>query len=297
MALIDDLQAACALLRPNEPLSRHTSFGIGGPAEFYADVNTREELIALHRVLQEQPRPVFFLGAGSNLLVSDRGVRGLVIHLQGDFRQIRFDGERVWAGAAAWMPTLSKQCAERGLSGAEALIGVPGTLGGGLVMNAGTRDGVLGDVVESIDVLEPAGRERALERPEIHFSYRRSNLEGRWLLGARLRLKPAEPSSIMSRIDELLKARARTQPLATSNCGSVFKNPPERAAAQFIEEAGLKGLAVGGARVSERHANFIINEKNARADDVRELMSEIQKRVFEKFGLRLEPEVKLVGEW
>ena len=157
MTVVNPLFAACAQVREQEPLARHTSFAIGGPADYFADVTRLDELIALRRVVTEQKLPVFFIGAGSNLLVSDRGIRGLVIHLQGDFRAITFQGTTVRVGAGAWMPVLAKQAAERGLSGVEALIGVPGTVGGGLIMNAGTRDGCMGDVTKRVDVLTESG--------------------------------------------------------------------------------------------------------------------------------------------
>lgn len=295
--LADELAAACRTLRVKEPLARHTSWAIGGPADFYADVIALDELKALRLLSVRHKLPVFFLGAGSNLLVSDRGIRGLVIHLQGDFRRIEFDGPRAKVGAAAWMPTLVKQAAEKGLGGIESLIGVPGTIGGGLVMNAGTRDGVLGDSVEAVDVLTETAEVKTISKAEMGFSYRHSNALGWWILGATLLLKAEERSSIMTKVDTYLQYRARTQPLATSNCGSVFKNPPHNAAARLIEEAGLKGFSIGGARVSERHANFIINESNATANDVQALMIHIQQRVNEKFSIQLEPEVKKVGEW
>jgi UDP-N-acetylmuramate dehydrogenase len=296
-ALEDALRAACPALKVQERLARHTSLAIGGPADYYADVQALQELQALHHVVQSTQTPVFFIGAGSNLLVSDKGWRGLVIHLQGDFRKIDIQGERVVVGAGAWMPTVVKQCAEKGLAGIEALIGVPGTIGGGLVMNAGTRDGVLGDVVESIDTLSADSQVQTLSRNEFQFEYRRSTLLGRWITAASLRLKAEERSTIISRVESYLQYRTRTQPLATSNCGSVFKNPEGKAAAQLIEQAGLKGTQIGGARISERHANFIINEKQATAADVQALMTLAQKSVSEKFGVHLEPEVKLVGEW
>jgi UDP-N-acetylmuramate dehydrogenase len=296
-SLADALRAACKSLKVDEPLSKHTSLAIGGPADYYADVSTREELIALRKALQAHPLPVFFLGAGSNLLVSDQGIRGVVIHLQGDFRKTFFEGPVVQAGAGAWMPALVKQCAEKGLSGIESLIGVPGTIGGGLVMNAGTREGVLGDVVETVEVLDEPGKVRALSKDALKFSYRHSALEGIWILSATLRLKASERSFIMARIDDLLRYRADTQPLGTSNCGSVFKNPEGHAAARLVEQSGFKGVRCGGAQVSERHANFIINTGQAMARDVRQLMQQIQDKVFEKFGVRLEPEIKLVGEW
>jgi len=195
------------------------------------------------------------------------------------------------------MPTLAKQAAEHGLAGVESLIGVPGTIGGGLVMNAGTREGWLGNVVVTIQVLGEALRVESLKSDEFTFSYRHSNLEGRWILGAELALKSDDPASIMKRIETLLQYRSKTQPLTSSNCGSVFKNPAEGPAAQWIEKSGFKGKAVGGARVSERHANFIINERHATAAEVRELMKQIQEAVQKQFNVRLEPEVKFAGEW
>jgi UDP-N-acetylmuramate dehydrogenase len=297
MALIDDLKNACPSVRENEALARHTSFAIGGPARWYADVNARDELQALRRVVRQHALPVFFLGAGSNILVADGGVAGLVIHLQGDFRKAVFDGAQVTAGAGAWLPSLAKQCAERGLAGIESLIGVPGTIGGGVVMNAGTRDGVLGDVVASIEVLNEAGDYQTFPGSEANFSYRHSKLEGSWVAGATLLLRPEDSTSIMKRLETYLHYRSQTQPLATNNCGSVFKNPPGGAAAKWVEQAGLKGKSIGGARVSERHANFIINEKGASAADVRALIEQIQSAVRERFGVELQPEVKFVGEW
>lgn len=295
--LVAELTAACKSLRVKEPLSRHTSWAIGGPADYFAEVGSLRELQALRQVVSQHHLPYFFLGAGSNLLVSDRGIRGLVIHLLGDFRHISFNSPHVTVGAGAWMPTLSKQCAEKGLAGVESLIGVPGTVGGGVVMNAGTREGVLGDVVESVKVLDEQAQAQSIPLEKLGFTYRHSNAMGWWITEATLLLRPEDRSSIMARVESLLQYRTRTQPLATSNCGSVFKNPPNDAAARLIEQAGMKGVAVGGARVSERHANFILNEKQASAQDVRELMTQIQRKVQAQFSVHLEPEVKCVGEW
>jgi UDP-N-acetylmuramate dehydrogenase len=297
MSVADAIRAACPGLKTQEPLSRHTSLAVGGPADYYADANSLQELVSLRKISTSERLPVFFLGAGSNLLVSDKGIRGLVIHLQGEFKRVEFEGTRVKAGAGVMMPALAKQAAERGLSGIESLIGVPGTIGGGLVMNAGTREGWLGTVVTSVQVIGDSLESETLDSKALDFNYRHSNLEGKWITAAELTLKSDEPASIMKRIESLLQYRTRTQPLTTANCGSVFKNPAEGPAAQWIEKAGFKGTAVGGARVSERHANFIINEGQATAQDVRELISRIQKKVQEQFSVRLEPEVKFAGEW
>src|SRR5258706_8724537 len=205
MSLADEIQAACSGVKAQEPLFRHTSLAIGGPADFYADVNTLPELIALRTISHSHRLPVFFLGAGSNLLVSDRGIRGLVIHLQGDFRRVEFNGTKVKVGAGVMMPALAKQAAERGLSGVESLIGVPGTIGGGLVMNAGTREGWLGSGVSSVQVLGDSLQLESKSPEDLAFEYRHSNLEGQWVVGGELVLKSDEPASIMKRIDTLLQ--------------------------------------------------------------------------------------------
>jgi UDP-N-acetylmuramate dehydrogenase len=243
------LFAACAHVREQEPLARHTSFAIGGPADYFADVSRLDELAALRRVAAEQKLPVFFIGAGSNLLVSDRGIRGLVIHLQGDFRSLQFQDATVRVGAGTWMPVLAKQAATQGLSGVEALIGVPGTVGGGLIMNAGTTDGWIGNVTTGVEVLTESGEVQTLGADQFGFAYRRSRLGGFWITGATLALKRSDAKTVQEKIDAIIGYRSRTQPLATSNCGSVFKNPEGRFAAQLIEDAGLKGQAIGGARV------------------------------------------------
>jgi len=297
MPVLDDLKAACSSVRVHEPLAKYTSFNIGGPADYYAEVNTVDELIQLRKVSTAHHLPVFFLGAGSNLLVSDKGIRGLVIHLQGDFKRIEFKENHVTVGAGAMMPTLSKQAAEHGLSGVEAMIGIPGTIGGGLIMNAGTVNGWLGTRVQSVQALGNTLRIEKISSQEAEFDYRHSALEGKWIIGAELLLEASDSESVLARIDEIMKYRTQTQPLTVPNCGSVFKNPLNSFAARWIENAGLKGTRFGGACVSERHANFIINDKGAKASDVDELMRHIQKKVLTLFDVRLEPEVKKVGEW
>jgi len=284
-------------LQKSVTLAPYTTFKIGGPAEFFVDVQTLDELITLRQAVREKPMPVFFIGAGSNLLVSDKGIRGLVIHLSGEFKTIAFDGEKVRIGAGAMMPMLSKQAADRGLSGVEALIGVPGTVGGGLVMNAGTKDGWIGDVTQSVEALDDSGKIQTLTKNDFGFAYRTSALTDYWLVAANLLLKSTNAVTVRTKIDTIMQYRMRTQPLTTANCGSVFKNPEGGHAADYIERAGLKGTAVGGARISEKHANFIINEKKASATDVWTLIEMAQSRVREKFKVELEPEVKRVGDW
>jgi UDP-N-acetylmuramate dehydrogenase len=298
MSIAENLRRVFPALKTQEILAKRTTLGVGGPAEYFADVSSLPELVTLRKAANELKLPVFFLGSGSNLLISDRGIAGLVIHLQGDFRKIEFQEQEVKVGAGVMMPMLAKQAAEKGLSGVESLIGVPGTIGGGLVMNAGTREGWLGHVVKEVDLLNPKGQVETVAAAACEFNYRSSALEQRWVVGARLQLKKDDPVAVAQRMNALLEYRARTQPLATSNCGSVFKNPTEGPAAQWIEKAGLKGtLQVGRARVSDRHANFIITENGATASHVDELIQKIQEKVFADFHVRLEPEVKRVGVW
>jgi UDP-N-acetylmuramate dehydrogenase len=230
--------------------------------------------------------------------VRDGGVRGVVIRLCGEFERIEFlERDRVHAGAAVRVPQLVSQCAERGLGGDESLVGIPGTVGGALVMNAGTREGEIGALVESVDVLDPDQKEtKSLPRSELEFSYRASNLQGRVVVGATLQLKPGDKRVIMGRVQQFQQKRRQTQPIHTFNVGSTFKNPPGRFAAQLIEEVGLKGLTCGGARISPMHANFIENFSGAKASDVLTLVDRVRAKVRQDRGVELELEMKVIGE-
>lgn len=282
--------------RVREPLAPHTTFRIGGPADFYLEVRRLEDLKRLLEESRSRSLPLFVLGFGSNLLVLDRGVRGVVVRLRGEFESIKFlGGGAVHAGAAVRLPKLSTACAEKGLCGTESLVGVPGTVGGALVMNAGTRDGEIGPLVCEVEVLEEGELVR-LSRPRLEFRYRSSNLADRFVVGATLELKPGDKVDIIKRIRGFQKRRAETQPIHTYNVGSVFKNPPGHFVAKLIEGAGLKGARCGGAKVSELHANFIENDKKASARDVLGLVDKIRAAVRESSGIELELEMKVVGE-
>lgn len=282
----------------DEPLRLHTTFRIGGPADCYWEPRNKEELVAALRAAREHQLPVFLLGWGSNLLVQDSGIRGLVLRLRGDFEKVEFLGDRrVRAGCGVRVPQLAAFCAEKGLAGAEPLVGVPGTVGGALVMNAGTRDGEIGALVFEVEILDTITLEAAvLPAAALDFSYRRSSLEGRIVLGCILELKPGDKGDIIRRIGQFQQKRLQTQPVHTYNVGSIFKNPPEKFAAKMIEDAGLKGTVVGGARVSEVHANFIENFSGATAADVLELVRLIRDRIKSGYGEDLELEMKVVGE-
>lgn len=297
-----DWRAGLAALFPDarfdEPLSRHTTFRIGGPADALVTARTAGDLARLLRFCRRRRVPVFPLGFGSNLLVLDGGVRGVVLRLAGDFSRVEFPGgTRVRAGAGVRVPHLALRCAERGLAGVEPLVGVPGTVGGALVMNAGTRDGEIGALVRWVESLDPKSLKAVrLPRSRLRFSYRSSSLGRRVVLGAELQLRPGDKVDIIDRVKKFQAVRLKTQPVHSFNVGSVFKNPPGRFVAQLIEESGLKGAVSGGARISPKHANFIENFDRARARDVLRLVDMARGAVRTRTGIELELEMKVVGE-
>lgn len=291
-------------IRPNEPLRRHTTFGIGGPAQFFACPSDRAALAALLAACRSRALAVRVIGAGSNLLVSDRGVAGMVISLAGaEFRRIQRRGVRVSAGAGLPLAQLVAYCSRRGLSGAEFLCGIPGTLGGALVMNAGIserrkgrqRQRWIGDLVESVEVMDYNGAVRRLAGADLSWAYRRSNLGGMVVLSARLRLKrSADAQAVPAAVAAYRRKRAGTQDTAGRSAGCVFKNPAaDMPAGKLIDLCGAKGLRSGKAMVSGRHANFIVARPGASAADVRRLMRLVQQRVKKKFAVSLEPEIEL----
>ncbi|UPT72972.1 MAG: FAD-binding protein [Elusimicrobiota bacterium] len=227
MSWIDELDRAGLAPLRDEPLAKHTSFKIGGPSDAFVTARNRAEASTALRVARAANVPVLFLGWGSNLLVRDKGVRGLTLALGGEFERVEFPGpELVRAGAAARVPQLVVACAERGLAGLEPIVGVPGCVGGALVMNAGTRDGEIGPFVEEVETLDSAGAARTLKRSELRFEYRSSNLGNSLVLSSLLRLKPGVKADIMAVVARYQSIRKKTQPIHTYNVGSTFKNPP-----------------------------------------------------------------------
>ncbi len=279
-------------------MADHTTFRIGGPADAFVQLHRASELAPLFGFLKDKGVPWFMLGWGSNLLVRDGGIRGVVVRLRGTFDALRrLEGNRVRAGAGVRVPRLVSFCASHALAGAEPLVGVPGEVGGALVMNAGTREGEIGDMVREVEIFDPETLTPERWGPDrLSFAYRRSNLEGRVVLGAALELKAGGKVDIMTRVRESQERRRKTQPIHTFNVGSVFKNPPGQFVAKLIEQAGLKGLALGGARVSPLHANFIENHAGAAARDVLALVERLRSDVRSRFGVELELEMKVVGE-
>lgn len=280
-----------------EPMSRHTYLRLGGPARGYAEPATPAELERLLDWARTHRIGLRVLGGGSNLLVADEGVDALVVSLRRCCGRFAFAGETVTAGAAVMLPALARAAQRAGLGGLEFAIGIPGTVGGALNSNAGIGDGRdIGALVEQVEVLGAGGR-MTLPRTRLWFDYRASSLRGAGVLvlAATLRLHARPAEEIEAEMRALLATRQATQPTAEPNAGSIFRNPPGDAAGRLIDTAGLAGLAHGGARVSERHANFIVHDGGATAADVVALMTAVQARVLAAHGVRLRPEIEYWG--
>lgn len=292
------LRAACGeRVRAGVPLAPFTTFRVGGPAALFLEAGSEEDLRTVAEVVREPALPVLVLGRGSNVLVSDAGFPGLAVRLGPAFRWATAEPPRIRAGGAMALPALAGVALQHALSGFEWAVAVPASFGGAVRMNAGAHGGELAEVLETAEVLDLSTGERVVVRAEdAGFRYRGSSLPDPGIvLAGTLRLRPGDPEAIRARMDEIREWRRQHQPLAEPSCGSVFKNPPGASAARLIDEAGLKGLAVGGAQVSVKHANFIVTRSGARAEDVAALIRTVQERVAERTGVVLEPEVHLVG--
>jgi UDP-N-acetylmuramate dehydrogenase len=293
LALPPDL--AARVLR-DEPLSKHTSWRVGGPADLFFRPRDVADLAAFIQGL-EPSMPVFWLGLGSNVLVRDGGVRAAVIATHGAFDELdRVGTDAVDCGAGVACAKLAKQCVKWGLGPAEFFAGIPGTLGGALAMNAGAFGGETWRHVVSVTTIDRQGATHQRDASEYRVSYRHVEAPAQeWFLAARLRFDP-KPDVTADQIRDLLARRKQTQPIGEPSCGSVFVNPPGDHAARLIEAAGLKGFAIGGARVSTKHANFIINEGVATAADIEALIRHVQGTVADRHGVQLKTEVRIVGE-
>jgi UDP-N-acetylmuramate dehydrogenase len=280
----------------DELLSRHTTWRVGGPADLFIVPADRAELVTVLRLLAEAGVPWVAIGAGSNLLVRDGGVRGAVLHT-GGLRRLTFaeDG-RVQAEGGVPMMTLIREAAVRGLAGLEALAGIPGTIGGGIVMNAGAAGQAMADVVCEVHLAGPQGEEQ-WGRERLQFAYRRSNLPpDRVAVAATLQLRAADPARLDEDIRRRLQQRQATQRVGAPNAGSVFKNPEGQQAWRLIDAAGMRGEAIGGAQVAEQHTNFIVNRGGASARDILTLIDRVRERVLQYSGIELEPEVRIIGD-
>ena len=280
-----------------ELLAQHTSLRIGGPADFFLRVASERDLVGAIRIAREHELPVFVLGGGTNLLVADHGIRGVV--LQNAWRETAVDGAIVQAAAGTELAHVAAVAARSGITGLEWMATVPGTVGGAVHGNAGAFGTETADVLVDAELVDLNGDEWTARADELGYAYRTSSLQGTPIicLRARFRGTPGDRATAVRRIKEMANERIRRQPLAQPNTGSIFRNPPGDHAGRLIEAAGLKGRTIGGATVSEKHANFIVNTGDAVAADVRALMAVCQDEVAKRFGVTLVPEVELVGEW
>lgn len=297
---LQDIFAGCTQ-RPlllAEPMTKHTSFHIGGPAELMAQPQSEAELQSLLLKAAEAAVPVTLVGNGSNLLVRDKGIRGLVIKLGSMLRDIKVSGNVLTFGSGVSLAQASKKAAELGLSGMEFAVGIPGSIGGAVYMNAGAYDGEMSKVVKSVRVMDAAGEVSELSASELDFGYRHSALQGssKIVTSVTVELAAGDKQAIAEKMADFSNRRITKQPLELPSAGSMFKRPPGYFAGTLIDQTGLKGYTVGGAQVSTKHAGFVVNIGGATAADVLQLISDVQAKVFAAHGVHLEPEVLVLGE-
>lgn len=282
-----------------EPMDKHTTFRVGGEADVFVQVTGREQLLSIIGYLAKIEEDFFVLGRGSNILVGDKGFRGIILDMSRYYTEIRVEGTCIIAQAGASLPRVAAVAAEHGLSGLEFAAGIPGTIGGAVVMNAGAYDGEMKQVVKKVAVISKSGEEMELDGASMEFGYRTSIIKNRPFVveEVELELVPGSKEDIVRKGVEFNRRRREKQPLEYPSAGSTFKRPEGYFAGKLIMDAGLRGFRVGGAQVSEKHCGFVINVGNATATDISELMDEVRNRVKERFGVTLEPEVIRIGEF
>ncbi len=296
-AVFEALSDGIADVQRGVSMADHTSFRVGGCADIMAVPKTIAEITHAVKVAQKYACPLFVAGRGTNLLVTSKGIRGIVLKLGDNYAGLKFDGQFVTAKSGTSLASLVRDAMAQSLGGIEYLGGIPGTVGGAVTMNAGAYGGEIGDVVREVYLVSHVG-EVTLTQDEMAFGYRKSLIMSMPFVvtGARLRLKECRQDEIKERVAEYAQKRRSKQPLEYPSAGSTFKRPPGHYAGALVEQAGLKGLSVGGAQVSEKHAGFIINKGGATPEDIIALIEMVQQRVLDSSGIRLEPEVKIVGE-
>ena len=280
-----------------EPMSRHTSFQIGGPAEIFVQPATGDEVRQAICLAKEEQIPFFVVGNGSNLLVSDDGFRGMIVQIGRNLQEISVEDNVIYAQAGALLSRVARTALEHGLTGMEFAAGIPGSLGGAVAMNAGAYGGEMKDILTDAEVLTPDGEIKILSLEELDLSYRHSCIfdEDYIVLSVHLQLEQGDTTVIRNRMDELARARREKQPLEYPSAGITFKRPEGYFAGALIQDAGLKGYTVGGAQVSEKHSGFVVNRGGATAEEVLFLIKQVQKKVKSRFGVTMEPEVRMVG--
>lgn len=281
-----------------EALSRHTTFRVGGPADLLVKPSI-EELVSIVELCSQKQVPYTIIGNGSNLLVSDQGIRGVVMELGSEAQQMHWEGSRLTVQAGAMLSKIAHEAATRGLSGLEFAAGIPGTVGGAVVMNAGAYGGEIAQVIQEAEVLTKDGKRQVLSKEELELSYRHSVIPQKEyiVLGATFLLEKGNQEEIVHQMDAYMQSRREKQPLNYPSAGSTFKRPEGYFAGKLIMDAGLRGYQVGGAQVSEKHCGFVINRGEATAKDILTLMQDVQRIVEEKYQVTLEPEVKMLGEF
>jgi UDP-N-acetylmuramate dehydrogenase len=295
MISLNDIQK---ILRGNiavdEPMAKYTWMKVGGPADFYIEPADRDDLVTLVQYFYTHHYSWMVLGRGSNVLVSDEGIRGAVINVEHALSKISLDGDLVVAEAGVRLTKFIDFCIQKELAGVEMLAGIPGTLGGAVAMNAGAHGGEIADYLVEVEIIRN-GQVQRVKKEQAEFAYRHSGFAHDVVLGAAFKFQQGEKESLGSKRRELVLQRNATQPLELPNLGSMFKNPQNTFAAKLIEQAGLKGKRVGGAQISEKHANFIVNLGDAKAQDIVRLIELVKRTVHQNSGLMLELEVKMVG--
>ena len=282
------------IVETDYPLAKRTWYGLGGAADYFIRPKTLKQLKDVVRRCKKNRIPIYVMGFGSNLLISDNGLRGAVIKLEAEqFTQIEFDGTEVTAWAGAELSKLVLTCVKKGLSGIEAMTGIPGSVGGAVKMNAGGNFGDFGSAIQTVTLMDGDGNTFEKSKPELVFDYRRTNIEAKFILSAKLQLSESDSEQIMRTVKEIWIYKKNNQPLNTKNSGCIFKNPQDGSAGALIDRAGLKGLRIGGAVVSEKHANFIIAEKDCKSSDVMRLIDTIKQKIKEQFDTELELEVEI----
>ena len=281
----------------NEPMSLRTTFRVGGEAKLLVEISDSEELLKLIPYLNKMGEPYYIKGNGSNLLVGDKGYNGVILEIGSKMNSVRVEGTKITASAGALMSQIARAALDNSLTGFEFASGIPGTIGGGVVMNAGAYDGELKDVVTSVTVCDPDGEVYTLDNRDMEFGYRTSAIKKRpfTVLEVTLQLKSGNADEIRSKMSELNERRREKQPLEYPSAGSTFKRPEGYFAGKLIMDAGLRGFSIGGAAVSDKHCGFVINKGSATAADVYEVIIEVQEKVKEKFDVMLEPEVIFLG--
>ena len=286
-------------VKKDEPMKSHTTFRVGGPADYFVTPQTAEEDAKVIEACTQEKVPYYIVGNGSNLLVSDKGYEGVIIQIYKQMNQVKVEGAQIHAQAGALLSMIAKRALDAELTGFEFAAGIPGTLGGACVMNAGAYGGEMKDVLKSVTVLTDKGEVKTLAKEELELGYRTSGIakKGYIVLEAVLELQKGEKEKIQAVMDDLKERRVTKQPLEYPSAGSTFKRPEGYFAGKLIQDAGLRGFQVGGAQVSEKHCGFVINKDQATASDVMNLMNQVSDKVYEEFGVRLQPEVKRLGEF